>query len=356
LENIGPSRPTITVQNQTAAINVSLDGTQGVDIKGSGTLILGATNTYSGGTNIYGGVTLQVGDGGALPTAGTVTNSSALIFNSSGTLTLDGVISGSGTLTQNGSGTVILGGANYYSGPTVLNAGALRMAHANALGNATTDVSIPGGAGSARLELVNNISVARNIVLNGRGDWPDANLSPHLVNKSDNNTLTSNILLAESGYNYVIQSDADNTTLTSTILLAESGYTYLIQSDAGKLTLAGNIINNTGNATERELYLQGAGNGEFFGKIGNGTGSGLVNLLKDGVGTWTITQDVDLLGDITVIDGVLDMANINLATATVDVQNGAELIADSLIIGYLYIDSESKVTIQAMGITESLEE
>ncbi len=330
LENLGPTRPAITVQNQSAAINVPLAGTQGLDVKGSGTLIFGATNTYSGGTTIYAGGTLQVGDGGALPVAGAVANNAALVFNSSGTVTVNGVISGTGALSQNGSGTVVLGASNSYTGPTALNNGALRMAHAKALGNATSDLSIPGGTGSARLEFINDISVARNMVLNGRGASPGANLAPHLVNAGNNNTLTGNISLAESGYDYVIQ------------------------SDTGDLNLTGNIINNTGNATERYLYLQGAGDGEFTGTISNGTGSGPINLLKDGAGTWTLTQDVDLLGDISVLDGVLEVANINLPTAAVDVQSDAELITDSLIINHLYIGSGSKLVIQPTGLSESL--
>ncbi len=244
--------------------------------------------------------------------------------------TFAGTISGAGGIIKTGTGTLILGASNSYTGPTALNAGALRMAHANALGNATTALSIPGGTGSARLEFVNNISVARNIVLNGRGASPGENLAPHLVNAGNNNTLTGNISLAESGYDYVIQ------------------------SDAGELSLAGNIINNTGNATERYLYLQGAGDGEFTGTISNGTGSGLINLLKDGAGTWTLTQDVDLLGDISVLDGVLEVANINLPAAAVDVQSGAELIADSLIINHIFIGSGSKLVIQPTGLSEPL--
>ena len=53
LENVGAARPSITVQNQSAAINVPLAGTQGVDVEGNGTLMLGAACTYSGGTTIY---------------------------------------------------------------------------------------------------------------------------------------------------------------------------------------------------------------------------------------------------------------------------------------------------------------
>ncbi len=142
LENLGPARPTITVQNQTAAVNVSLAGTQGLDVKGSGTLILGASNNYSGGTTIYAGGTLQVGDGGALPVAGTVTNNAALVFNSSGTVTVNGVISGTGALSQNGSGTVVLGASNSYTGPTTLYNGTLKLASSGSLASNLIDIRI----------------------------------------------------------------------------------------------------------------------------------------------------------------------------------------------------------------------
>ena len=60
LENIGAARPVITVQNQTATINLPLAGTQGLEKNGAGTLILDFANTYTGDTAITAG-TLKPG-------------------------------------------------------------------------------------------------------------------------------------------------------------------------------------------------------------------------------------------------------------------------------------------------------
>jgi len=332
LENLGAARPSITVQNQTAAINVPLAGTQGVDIKGNGTLILGAACVYSGGTTIYAGSTLQVGDGGALPVAATVANNASLLFNSSGTVTLNGVISGSGTVTQNGSGTVVLGGSNTYSGATNVNDGVLQATYSTALGNATGAVNIAGGSADGRLEIIGGLNLTKNINLAGRGSAHGANLTSHLANVSGANALNGNISLTAGGYDYLIQSNAD------------------------KLTINGNITNNTGDSTERYLYLQGDGNGQVTGVISNGTGP--LDLIKNGAGTWTLTQDIAYTGNTTVLNGILQVTNFNPATANtalVDVEGGAQLIADSIVANTLTIGAGGTETIRVIDISTSLE-
>ena len=74
---------------------------------GAGTLILTATNTYTGGTTVNSGSTLQVGNGGATGQLGTgaVSNTGALVFNRSAALTVANAIGGTGNLTQAGAGT-----------------------------------------------------------------------------------------------------------------------------------------------------------------------------------------------------------------------------------------------------------
>ena len=327
LANLGAARPLITVQNQSAAINVPLAGTQGVDIKGNGTLILGAACTYSGGTTIYAGSTLQVADGGALPTAGAVVNNASLVFNSGPTVTLNGAISGTGTLTQNGSGTVVLGGSNSYSGATNVNDGALRAASSNAIGGVGGAVNIAGGSADGRLEITGGISITKSINLAGRGAFLGDNLSAHLASLSGANVVNGNVSLTSGGYDYVIQSNADS------------------------LTINGNVTNNSGDSAEKNLYLQGDGNGQVSGVIGNGTGTGPVDLIKDGAGTWTLTQDIAYTGNTTVANGILEVANFNPATAgtaILDVEAGAQLIADSIAVNTLALGPGATVTIAAI--------
>ncbi|NBR60008.1 MAG: hypothetical protein EBT89_12750, partial [Opitutaceae bacterium] len=77
----------------------------------SQTLILTATNTYSGGTTINSG-RLKVGSGGNTGSLGTggVINNSILEYNRLDLLEESNAISGSGELTQSGSGRLVLTG------------------------------------------------------------------------------------------------------------------------------------------------------------------------------------------------------------------------------------------------------
>ena len=101
--------------------------------QGSGTTVLTADNSYTGGTTIAGG-TLQLGNGGSSGSvAGDILDNATLAVNRADTLQIHGAISGSGALQQIGSGTTVLSGANSYSGTTLVAAGTLRAGAADAL-------------------------------------------------------------------------------------------------------------------------------------------------------------------------------------------------------------------------------
>ncbi|MFD0895904.1 autotransporter-associated beta strand repeat-containing protein [Luteolibacter ambystomatis] len=110
------SLPVANVASQTGALTKT----------GSGTLVLGGNNTYTGTTTISAGV-LQVGNGsgtGSLAST-SVVNNGVLVINRTGTLTMSAVISGSGSFSHAGSGTTTLSGANTYAGETSVSAGTL---------------------------------------------------------------------------------------------------------------------------------------------------------------------------------------------------------------------------------------
>ncbi len=112
---------------------------------GTGTTILTANDTYSGGTTIASG-RLQLGSGGASGAiVGPVVNDGILTINRSGTVVLNGPISGSGALEQIGPGTTVLAAANTYTGPTNINAGTLQAGAAGAFG-ATSQMTVAAGA------------------------------------------------------------------------------------------------------------------------------------------------------------------------------------------------------------------
>ncbi len=180
----------------------AISGTGGIIKNGSGTVTLGAVNTYTGGatinsgtlvlnganTNASGGITLnggilRLGNNTALGAAGNsltinggtidvsaarlTTNNNAqnwngdftflgtntwdtgtgnVVMNASrsvnvaaSTMTVGGVISGSGFgLTKLGAGTLVLNGNNSYTGGTTVSAGTLQLSGANASAGATT--------------------------------------------------------------------------------------------------------------------------------------------------------------------------------------------------------------------------
>ncbi|HJW40495.1 MAG TPA: autotransporter-associated beta strand repeat-containing protein [Rhizomicrobium sp.] len=104
----------------TATFSGAISGTGSVAQTGSGTTILTASETYTGGTVIAAG-TLQIGNGTASGSiAGDVSDNGTLAFGRSDTATFAGTISGTGGLTQI-SGRTILTAIESYTGPTTID-------------------------------------------------------------------------------------------------------------------------------------------------------------------------------------------------------------------------------------------
>ena len=125
-----------------------VSGTGGVTQLGSGTTILTADNTYTGGTTISAG-TLQLGAGGATGgIVGNVVNNGGLVFNRGNGYAFGGVISGTGSVTQQGAGTTVLSGNNY-TGATTVSAGGLYVNgdQTAATGATTVNNATLGGKG-----------------------------------------------------------------------------------------------------------------------------------------------------------------------------------------------------------------
>ncbi len=136
--------------NWTATIDTVIAGIDGITKTGAGTLVLNASNLYSGGTRISAG-TLSVSndsnmsfvsdglilDGGTLRITGTGFSQTARsvtmtgngggfdIADAAARFTVSQALSGSGALVKSGDGTLVLSGANSYSGGTLVNGGTL---------------------------------------------------------------------------------------------------------------------------------------------------------------------------------------------------------------------------------------
>ncbi|MEY3480684.1 MAG: polymorphic outer membrane protein, partial [Verrucomicrobiota bacterium] len=162
--------------NITATNSGTLSGTGGVDKIGAGTLVLSASNTFTGGIAISNGAVSVSADSnlGAAPltaTAGNVTLDGGTLHAAAGftlganrgiglgasggtievagaqALAYGGIAAGTGAITKSGNGTLTLSGANSLTGATTVSAGTLELANASGevLGS-TASLGVASGA------------------------------------------------------------------------------------------------------------------------------------------------------------------------------------------------------------------
>ncbi len=142
----------------TATINSALTGTAQLVKTDAGMLVLGGTNSYTGGTQIVGG-TLRISndanlgapsgdvtlDGGTLETSANLASARGIVVAGDGTITTttdtiftyNGFFSGMGALTKNGAGTLLVtADSSGFGGSTAVNGGTLAVQ--GSLGGAVT--------------------------------------------------------------------------------------------------------------------------------------------------------------------------------------------------------------------------
>lgn len=268
---LGSSTSNITVEPTfTFTANGIFSGAGALNKNGTGTMVLGGANTYSGGTNVNAG-TLQLGasdrianttslnvSGGTFDlqafneVIGAVTLSSGTISGTTGALTgtsftlqsgtVSAVLSGNGTVTKNTSGSVTLSGSNNFTGSTTVSAGTLQVNTNNALGSAASGTTVANGA-VLRLNNV-NYTTAEPLTLNGSGISNGGALL---------NTGTSTFAgPINAATNATI--NAGGGTLNLTGGLSKNGTTLTI---AGGGTLNITINGITGSAANSDLVIDG---------------------------------------------------------------------------------------------------
>ncbi|MGA2062193.1 MAG: autotransporter-associated beta strand repeat-containing protein, partial [Thermoguttaceae bacterium] len=327
----------INIGSHNCTANLSLDGTAGsitlanvITLNGRSDGTTPESNlspqivNYAGNNSITPAITVTSGgvdyiiesDAGTLTLTGGISNTDRtghreLVLQGNGNIVMSGPITGlaSPASTDNfivvkaGSGTVTLASSNSYSGDTAVNGGALRLQNSNALGSVAFahTVTIAGGTATSRIELDGStapLSIARTITLAGR----NAPSAIHLLNVAGNNSISGDISLATSGDQYVIQSDAATLTLNT-------------------------ITNNTASTTPRYLYLQGGGNGQVGGIIGDASGTtGALNVTKSGTGTWTLSAANTYTGATTINGGTFSLGttgSISSSSPAINVSSGA---------------------------------
>jgi fibronectin-binding autotransporter adhesin len=187
-----------------------ISGTGAFQQNGTGSTVLTAANTYTGGTTINAG-TLQLGNGGPSGSIlGDVLNNGIFAINRSDIFTFGGVISGFGAFQQIGTGTTILTGNNTYTGSTTVNAGTLVVNGSIANSAVTVNTgAILAGTGTVGPTTINN-----------GGAFAPGN-SPGTMTVAGN-------LAFQSGALYLVQVNPSNASSTNVIA-------------GGSATLAGTV-------------------------------------------------------------------------------------------------------------------
>ena len=304
------------------------DGGHGYSLgmAGPGTLVLTASNTYSGSTAVNGG-TLQLGigvagqDGSIGSTSGaTLSNSTAIVYKVAGSQTAGYGINGTGSLNKAGSGTLVLTASNTYNGSTAVNGGTLQLG----TGVAGQDGSIGSTSG---VTLSNSTAIVYKVAgsqtagygINGTGS----------LTKTGSGTL---VLAASNGYSGPTVVNAGQLTISSTgsiniasavsvnagaaLALGQSGSSNTLTLNGGRLSLGadwgtggtitfsgGDVIHTFTSTTGTSslvvpyavsggsvLVVAGGGGGGINGGGGGGAGGLLsVNAITIAAGSTPIT-------------------------------------------------------------------
>ena len=364
--------PTIEVVNNSAQLNCLVAGTAGLTKTGAGTLILSASNTYTGVTRISAG-TLQVAtlangssnsgigassnaatnlilNGGTLEYTGAAVSTNRLFslqasssidasgtgavnFTATGsmgfssstaakTLTLGGTNTGANTLaaiigdntgatslTKSGTGTWVLSGANTYTGATTIDGGTLRLTNLAAVQD-SSQVNINNGTNAGTLQLSTNTSFATFPPI-GAGSSAQATILSDRASAGAG--LTHLLGVANMGVNTY------NFTAGTNVTSGTAGISF------SSVNLSGGGNGSTiVNPTTANLTIVGAvtipsgGITKTLNLGGTSTGSLIGGAINDGIGTLSLTKSNS---STWVLSGLSATAANNYSGSTV-IDNG----------------------------------
>ena len=379
--SLNPQGNTLTINgpgNTTISTN-GVAGTGTLAYTGTGTLTLGAANSFIGPTLISSGTFSVLGSGSL---AGNLT------YNSGNTSTIAGNLGGAAAVLTANSGTLILTGANTYGGGTTLAGGTIRVGAADTvsgtapnemltsnalgLGTATLSSGTLQDNGSA-IALGNSVSLSGNItfssstsgslIFDGTGlttpaTFAVAGTSSLTVNNTTtiNDVVSGSANLTVGGSGTLVLGGSNTftggTTINSGVVQLNS--TNALQNSVVSLNTPGGLTFSTGvgsvalgglqdgSAAPIDLTMSdlssppspnvaltlgnsnSGGNASYSGKL---TAS---SLTKIGTNTQTLTGNNSFTGTITVSNGTLAIGPVSggatpLGTAPITLSNTGTL-------------------------------
>ena len=295
---------------------------------GAGSLIVNASNTYTGGTTVSAG-TLQLGDGalnnGSVP--GNIADNAALAFANPNAQTYSGVISGNGSLVKLGATMLTLSGTNTFSGNTSVSAGTLDLTNGLALQNSTLAT---GGAGIIFDTAVNSHA----FTLGGLGGGANLALQDNSSPAPFAVALTVGGNNVSTTYSGMLSGGGSLTKIgtgSTLVLNGSNTYTGATTVSAGTLQLGDVIFNNgsvQGNILDNGAVAFANPTPQTWSNVLSGSGA----LVKLGNGTLTLNASNTYTGRTTVAGGTLllnlgnDPTGVLSATSSLTLSGGGLLV------------------------------
>jgi len=276
-------------RSDTSVFSGLISGTGGVSQTGSGTIVLTAANSYTGGTKITAG-TLQIGNGGTAGSiVGDVTDNGTLAFARSDAIVFGGVISGTGGLSLL-SGTTTLTAADTFTGTTAIQSGAALVlgSSGSIAGSSVTD---NGGfdVSAAAAPTVASLSGSGNVALG-----------------SQSLTLTG----AAGTFSGVISGSGGLTLAGGTETLSGvNTYTGATKISSGTLNVTGSIASSSGVTVNSGGTLSGTGTVSAVTVASGGT-------LAPGAGTLTVNGALSLASGSNFVENVTSGSEGKVSTAS----------------------------------------
>lgn len=299
------------VNDASGVFSGRFNGTGAVSVMG-GTQVLTGNNTAATSFSTGANGVLQIGNGGTGGSvSGNITNYGALVFNRSDNTVYGGVITANGSFAQVGSGTLILTGNSSTRGNVTIGAGSTLQ-----IGNGGTSGWIGGTSGFAgsiansgtlaynrsdNVTFIGNISGSGGVSLLGSG-----NVTFTGVNSYTGNTNIMNGLLTVNG-------SVAHSALTTIHSGAKLGGTGTL----GNTVIASGATHTPGNSIGTQTIA------------GNYTNAGILQI----EGTPTITDRLNVTGDVNITGATLDLVLSPVNAANWQVVNGPFMLINKQSAG-----------------------